>query len=66
MEDSEGSPERENANIDRPERPVRQGWNEAAREMARRGDDALVDPPSATAFDDDEWTWQPFASSTSA
>jgi hypothetical protein len=25
--------------------------------MARRGDDVLLDPPTATAFDEDEWTW---------
>jgi hypothetical protein len=37
--------------------PVRQRWAEAAQEMARRGDDALLDPPIATAFDEDEWTW---------
>ena len=36
---------------------VRQGWAEAAREMARRGDDELLDPPTSTAFDEDEWEW---------
>ena len=36
---------------------VRQGWAEAAQEMAARGDDALLDPPTTTAFDEDEWEW---------
>jgi antitoxin MazE len=36
---------------------VRQGWAEAAREMARRRDDELLDPPTSTRFDEDEWAW---------
>jgi hypothetical protein len=36
---------------------VRQGWAEAAREMARRGDDAFLDPVTPTSFDQDEWEW---------
>lgn len=36
---------------------VRQGWAEAAQEMARQGDDALLDPPTPTEFDEDEWEW---------
>lgn len=36
---------------------VRQGWAEAAQEMADRGDDTLIDPPTMTAFDEDEWEW---------
>ena len=35
----------------------RAGWAEAARAMAARGDDALLDPPTATRFDDEEWEW---------
>lgn len=35
----------------------RAGWAEAARLMAERGDDFLLDPPTPTAFDDEEWTW---------
>ena len=57
MSDIEEIPERENAGHDRLGGPVRQGWAEAAREMARRGDDVLVTPPATTAFDEDEWTW---------
>lgn len=35
----------------------RAGWAEAARAMAARGDDALLDPPTPTRFDDEEWAW---------
>jgi antitoxin MazE len=43
--------------IEAAERP-RAGWAEAARTMAERGDDALLDPPVATRFDDEEWEWR--------
>jgi antitoxin MazE len=36
---------------------VRQGWAEAAQAMALHGDDALIDPPVSTRFDEDEWEW---------
>jgi len=36
---------------------VRKGWAEAAQEMARRGDDALLDSGTSTIFDEDEWEW---------
>lgn len=35
----------------------RAGWAEAARAMAAHGDDALLDPPTPTRFDDEDWTW---------
>lgn len=35
----------------------RTGWAEAARNVAERGDDALLDPPAPTQFDETEWTW---------
>ena len=35
----------------------RAGWAEAARRMAERGDDELLDVPTPTRFDDEEWTW---------
>lgn len=38
-------------------RRVRSGWAEAARAMAERGDDALLDEPTPTEFDLEEWTW---------
>lgn len=44
--------------IHRVNRP-RQGWAEAFSEMARRGDDALLDgdQPSLTRWDEEEWQW---------
>jgi hypothetical protein len=37
---------------------VRQGWSEAAEEMARHGDDTLLDPAASTIFDEDDWEWE--------
>lgn len=34
----------------------RAGWAAAAQAMAERGDDVL-DPPTSTRFDDEEWAW---------
>ena len=43
----------------RPAKPVRQGWEAAFQEMARRGDDAMLDigllPPNK--WDKKEWEW---------
>lgn len=38
----------------------REGWAAAYQEMARRGDDALLDAeaPSLSTWDEDEWEWQ--------
>ena len=36
---------------------VRAGWADAAKVMRARDDDRLLDPPLATRFDDEEWTW---------
>jgi antitoxin MazE len=43
----------------RPGRKAREGWADAAREMAERGDDAplLTDDTGRTRFDRDEWRW---------
>ena len=35
----------------------RQGWAEAARAMARNGDDALLDEWPPTQWDMTEWEW---------
>jgi antitoxin MazE len=37
----------------------RAGWAEAFRDMARRGNDKLLDPetPSLTSWDEEEWEW---------
>jgi antitoxin MazE len=50
---------REGGLIIRPARKAREGWAAAFEEMARRGDDALVDdaPPSLTSWDEDNWEW---------
>ncbi len=42
--------------IESARRP-RSGWAEAARAMAERRDDALLDEPTPTEFDAEEWTW---------
>jgi antitoxin MazE len=40
-------------------RNPREGWEEAAKLMAARGDDALIDGPlpALTSFDHEEWEW---------
>ncbi len=44
----------------RAARKPREGWEAAFAEMARRGDDALLDdvPPSLSSWDEDEWEWR--------
>ena len=43
----------------RPVRKPRDGWADAFRQMARRGDDALLDEaPSLSDWDEGEWEWQ--------
>lgn len=39
-------------------RRPRAGWAEAAQAMHERGDDALLDAPVATRFDQEEWEWR--------
>ena len=43
----------------RPGRKAREGWLEAAREMAAKGDDAplLADDTGRSRFDRDDWRW---------
>jgi antitoxin MazE len=36
----------------------RAGWADAFREMARRGDDALLDDVTPTRWDEGEWEWR--------
>lgn len=36
---------------------VRKGWAQAARAMAARSDDQLLDEPTDTRFDAEEWHW---------
>ncbi|WP_419165569.1 AbrB/MazE/SpoVT family DNA-binding domain-containing protein [Candidatus Palauibacter sp.] len=42
--------------IERVNEP-RAGWADAARELADRGHDGLIDDPVPTAFDESEWEW---------
>lgn len=41
-------------------RKPRDGWAEAFQEMARNGDDKLLDPDasSLTSWDEEEWEWR--------
>jgi len=41
----------------RAARAPRDGWAEAARAMRLRGEDGLLDGPTATTFEAEEWTW---------
>ena len=35
----------------------RHGWADEARAMRERGDDRLLDEPTPTRFETEEWTW---------
>ena len=48
----------DDALVIRPIKHPRQGWAEAAREMAARGDDELLDPYVPTQWDLEEWEWE--------
>jgi antitoxin MazE len=39
-------------------RRPRAGWAEAAEVMHERGDDRLLDRPTKTRFDEEEWEWR--------
>lgn len=36
----------------------RAGWSTAAQRMHKRGEDRLLDPTTATRFDEKEWKWR--------
>lgn len=38
-------------------REARVGWEEAAKRMHDAGDDRLLDEPTPTRFDSQEWKW---------
>jgi antitoxin MazE len=38
--------------------PPRAGWANAARRMQAQGEDGLLDPPTATRFDKEDWKWR--------
>ncbi len=50
---------KENALVIEPLHHPREGWDEAFKQMAEDGNDALIDGDSAIAstFDADEWEW---------
>lgn len=37
--------------------PPRAGWADAARRMRQHDDDQLLDPPTPTKFDREDWVW---------
>jgi antitoxin MazE len=39
-------------------RRPRSGWAIAAKRMRARGDDRLLDEPTSTKFDREEWEWR--------
>jgi antitoxin MazE len=41
----------------RPLSRARDNWEEQFRAMAERGDDRLLDTPTPTQWDRDEWQW---------
>jgi antitoxin MazE len=45
--------------IIRPARKPREGWLEEFKEMAKRGEDALLDdvPYPLSSWDEEEWEW---------
>ena len=40
-----------------PSKDPRAGWAEAARALNQRKEDRLLDEPTSTHFDREEWTW---------
>ena len=39
-------------------RRPRAGWAEAAKAMHARGDDHLLDEPTTTRFEEEDWEWR--------
>ena len=48
---------REGTIVIRPLRSARSGWAEAARVLRKNEGDQLLDPPTPTRFDEEEWEW---------
>lgn len=38
-------------------REPRVGWADAAKQVRQAGDDKLLDEPTSTRFDEEEWSW---------
>jgi antitoxin MazE len=47
-----------NALIIRPSQRPRMGWHMAFEEMARQGDDQMLDAETATVWEAAEWEWK--------
>lgn len=41
----------------RPSHHPRTGWNQQFKAMAARGDDQLLDAPTPTEWEQDDWKW---------
>ena len=41
----------------RPSRKPREGWADAFQDMAKHGEDRLLDEHTPTAWDEEEWDW---------
>jgi antitoxin MazE len=49
---------RQNSLVIQAAQKPRTGWSKAFREMAKAGDDRLIDDvPNMSSFDEDEWEW---------
>ena len=48
---------RDGAIVIEPASTPREGWAQAAQEMHERDDDRLLDSPTPTQFDEEEWEW---------
>jgi antitoxin MazE len=48
---------RDGAIVIQPAATLRSGWADAAKRMRQLDDDLLLDPPTATNFDEGEWEW---------
>lgn len=48
----------QNQLVIRSARHPRDGWAEHFQKMGERGDDRLLDAPTSTRFDTEEWEWQ--------
>ena len=40
-----------------PAKRPRSGWADGAKALRARNEDRLLDPPTATRFDDKDWKW---------
>jgi len=48
---------REGSIVNLPEVDARAGWDEAARRPRESDADRLLNEPTATGFDEEEWSW---------